>query len=150
MDAWVIWIIAAAALAVAEVLSLTFVLAMFAAGCGAAAIAAGSGGSGAVQWIVFGVTDIVLLAGLLPIARKHLRQPSELKSGAARLVGDRAMSLTAITTAEGGRVKLAGNEWSARPYADGTEIPAGAWVEVVKIDGATALVQPTVAPSPTS
>ncbi len=147
VDAWVLWVIAAAALAVAEVLTLTFVLAMFAAGCGAAALAAGQGGSGAVQWIVFGVTDVLLLGGLLPVARRHLRTPSELKSGAARLIGERAMSLTVITTAEGGRVKLAGNEWSARPYADGMVIPAGLWVEVVKIDGATALVQPTVAPT---
>jgi membrane protein implicated in regulation of membrane protease activity len=145
VDAWVLWIIAAVVLAVAEVLTLTFVLAMIAGGCAAGAIAAAVGANATGQWIVFGVVDVVLLASVLPLARRHLRQPSELRSGAARLVGSRAMSLTAITTAEGGRVKLEGNEWSARPYADGTEIPAGQWVEVVKIDGATALVQPIVA-----
>jgi membrane protein implicated in regulation of membrane protease activity len=145
VEAWVIWVIVAAALAIAEVLTLTFVLAMLAVGCGAAAIAAGAGASGAWQWIVFGIVDVLLLAGVLPVARRHLHTPSPIRTGTARLIGTRAMALTEINTTDGGRVRIEGDTWSARPSADGMVIAAGLWVEVVKIDGATAVVQPAEA-----
>ena len=40
----------------------------------------------------------------------------------------------------GGRVKLGGEEWSARSYISGEVFDAGAHVEVAQIEGATALV----------
>ena len=40
----------------------------------------------------------------------------------------------------GGRVKIGGEEWSARAYMPDQVLEAGAEVEVVKIEGATALV----------
>jgi membrane protein implicated in regulation of membrane protease activity len=40
----------------------------------------------------------------------------------------------------GGRVKIGGEEWSARPFLEGDAIQAGEQVEVAQIDGATALV----------
>jgi membrane protein implicated in regulation of membrane protease activity len=146
VDAWVLWVIIAVALAIAEVLTLTFVLAMIAAGATAAAIAAAIGVPVVGQVIIFGVADVVLLGGVLPMARKHRHMPASIRTGAARLVGTRAMSLTEITTATGGRVRIGGDTWSARPYADGLVIPAGEWVDVLQIDGATAVVHPTAAP----
>jgi membrane protein implicated in regulation of membrane protease activity len=146
VDAWVLWVIIAVVLAIAEVLTLTFVLAMISAGATAAAIAAALGVPAVGQAIIFGVADVVLLGGVLPMARKHRHMPPSIRTGAARLVGSRAMSLTEITTADGGRVRIGGATWSARPYADGLVIPAGEWVDVLQIDGATAVVHPTAAP----
>jgi membrane protein implicated in regulation of membrane protease activity len=146
VQAWVLWVIVAVGLAIAEVLTLTFVLAMIAAGATAAAIAAAVGVPVVGQVVIFGVADVVLLGGVLPMARKHRHMPASIRTGAARLVGTRAMSLTEITTANGGRVRIGGDTWSARPYADGLVIPAGEWVEVLQIDGATAVVHPTAAP----
>ncbi|HWA65522.1 MAG TPA: NfeD family protein [Mycobacteriales bacterium] len=146
MDAWVIWAIVAVALAIAEVLTLTFVLAMTSVGALAAAIAAAAGVPAIGQWIIFGATAVVLLVAVLPIARRHLRTPPAIRSGAARIVGTRVMSISPITTAEGGRVRINGEAWSARPDIDGYVIPAGQWVNVVKIDGATAIVHPTTEP----
>ncbi|HEX3707023.1 MAG TPA: NfeD family protein [Mycobacteriales bacterium] len=146
MDAWVLWLIIALGLAIAEVLSLTFVLAMISAGAIAAAIAAAAGVPTVGQLIIFGVADASLLAGVLPVARRHLHQPATLRSGTARLIGMRAMSLTPIDTADGGRVRLEGETWSARPYAEGLTIPAGEWVEVLDIDGVTAVVHPIALP----
>jgi membrane protein implicated in regulation of membrane protease activity len=143
VDAWVIWAIVAGALAIAEVLTLTFVLGLTALAAAATTIAAASGLGGAGQWILFGVTDFVLLAGVLPTARKHRRMPPAVRSGTERLVGSRVMSMTAITTADGGRVRVNGEAWSARPDTDGLVIPAGQWVNIVRIDGATALVHPS-------
>ncbi|MGN6473565.1 MAG: NfeD family protein [Mycobacteriales bacterium] len=146
MDGWVLWAIAAGVLAIAEVLSLTFVLGLTAFAAVGASIAAAEGVSGAWQWIIFGVTDAVLLAGVLPTARRHLRTPPVVRSGAARLIGTRVMSISPITTAEGGQVRINGEAWTARPDIDGLVIPPGQWVNVVKIDGATAIVHPTSEP----
>jgi membrane protein implicated in regulation of membrane protease activity len=146
VDAWVIWAIVAGALAIAEVLTLTFVLGLTAFAAVGSCIAAAAGVSGAGQWIVFGVSDVVLLAGVLPTARRHLRTPPAVRSGAARIIGTRVMSISAITTAGGGQVRINGEAWSARPDVDGYVIPPGQWVDVVKIDGATAIVHPTTEP----
>jgi membrane protein implicated in regulation of membrane protease activity len=42
--------------------------------------------------------------------------------------------------ADGGRVRLGGEEWSARAYLDDQVLEPGTRVEVAKIEGATALV----------
>jgi membrane protein implicated in regulation of membrane protease activity len=41
---------------------------------------------------------------------------------------------------DGGRVKIGGEEWSARAYMEGQVLEPGTRVEVAKIEGATALV----------
>ena len=43
----------------------------------------------------------------------------------------------------GGRIKLAGEVWSARAYLPGTTIEPGSTVDVFEIDGATAVVHGT-------
>jgi membrane protein implicated in regulation of membrane protease activity len=141
VDAWVWWTIVAVALAIAEVLTLTFVLGMLAGGAAAAAIAAAVGAPSVWQYVVFGVVDAALLGGLLPIARRHRHTPPSIRTGTERLIGTRAMTLTELTTVAGGRVRIEGETWSARPYTDAA-IPAGEWVEVLKIDGTYAVVQP--------
>jgi membrane protein implicated in regulation of membrane protease activity len=40
----------------------------------------------------------------------------------------------------GGRVRIGGEEWSARAYLDGESFQEGQTVDVIKIEGATALV----------
>lgn len=146
VDAWVVWAIVAVVLAIAEVLTLTFVLGMIAVGAGAAAIAAAANAPVGAQYAIFGVVDAGLLLLILPMARRHRHMPPSIRTGAARLVGKRAMSLTEISIADGGRVRIDGATWSARPYADGVTIPAGEWVEVLQIDGATAVVHPAAQP----
>ena len=138
-----IWAIVAGGLGIAEVLTLTFVLGLTAFAAVASSIAAAAGVGGAGQWIVFGVTDAVLLGGVLPTARKLRRTPPSVRSGTERLVGTRVMSISAITTTEGGQVRVNGEAWSARPDTDGLVIPAGQWVNITKIDGATAIVHPS-------
>ena len=45
-------------------------------------------------------------------------------------------------TGSGGLVKLAGEVWSARALDESQVIPPGAAVDVMEIDGATAVVYP--------
>jgi membrane protein implicated in regulation of membrane protease activity len=141
MDAWVIWLIAAAIFGVGEILTLGFFLAPFAVGALVAALVAAVGGGTVVSWAVFLVVSVIMLAALRPVARSHLRQPAKLRTGTAALVGRSAMVVERIANDEGvGAVRLDGEMWTARAYDEDEVIEAGKRVHVIEIRGATALV----------
>jgi membrane protein implicated in regulation of membrane protease activity len=85
---------------------------------------------------------VIVLGTLRPVARRHRRLPPAIRTGAAALVGRRAMVLERIANEEGvGCVRIDGGEvWTARSYDEDEVIAAGERVEVVEIRGATALV----------
>jgi membrane protein implicated in regulation of membrane protease activity len=139
MEDWVWWMIAAGVFAIGEIATLGFFLGPIAIAAITAAIVALVGGGLAAQWIVFIAVSLASLLVLRPIARRHLRTPSQLRSGTAALVGRSAVVLERVDR-DGGQVKLAGEVWSARSYDDDEAFEPGARVEVLKIDGATALV----------
>jgi membrane protein implicated in regulation of membrane protease activity len=140
VPAWLLWAIAAALLAVGELLTPgLFFLGPVALAAVVAAILAVIGLSTAVQFIVFIVVSIASVAILRPLARSHLRVPPMLRTGTAALVGSKALVLERVD-AHGGRVKIGGEEWSARSFMEDQVIEPGARVEVVEIQGATALV----------
>ena len=141
MTAWIVWLIVAAALGVAEVMTFTFALGIIAV---AAVVAAGASALGLplpVQLLAFVVASGAGLGFVLPVARRHIRQPPLLKTGPAALVGRRAQVLEEVT-GQGGRVRIGGEVWSARSYDEDLVIPAGHTVDVMQIEGATALVYP--------
>ena len=139
MEEWVWWMAAAGALAVGEILTLGFFLGPVALAAVGAAIVALAGGGLALQVAVFVALALASLAVLRPIARRHLRTPASLRTGTAALVGARAVVLERVD-GDGGQVKIAGEVWSARAYDDDEVIEPGTRVDVLKIDGATALV----------
>jgi membrane protein implicated in regulation of membrane protease activity len=139
VPAWVIWLVVAAALAVGEVATLGLVLGFVAVGAVIAAVVALAGANAAVQLIAFTAGAVALLGLLRPIATRHLRTPHALRTGAAALVGARALVLERVD-AQGGRVKIGGEVWSARSFDETQVIEPGTTVEVFKIEGATALV----------
>jgi membrane protein implicated in regulation of membrane protease activity len=145
MQPWVVWLVLAAVLGVAELLTLTLALGLLAV----AAIAAGLGGALGLpltlQVVVFAVTAGAGLAVVRPIALRHLRQPPTLRTGVAALVGREAVTLTEVTR-HSGRARIGGEEWTARPYDPDSVIPAGTTVDVLAIEGVTALVYPREAP----
>jgi membrane protein implicated in regulation of membrane protease activity len=135
-----LWAIAAALLAVGELLTPgLFFLGPVAVAAVVAAILAAIGLSTAVQFIVFILVSIASVAILRPLARSHLKVPPMLRTGTAALVGSKALVLERVD-AHGGRVKIGGEEWSARSFMEDQVIEPGARVEVVEIQGATALV----------
>ena len=139
MDDWVWWMIAAGVLAVGEIATLGFFLGPIAVAAVAASIVALVGGGLALQWIVFIAMSLASLLVLRPIASRHMRTPAQLRTGTAALVGGQAVVLERVDR-DGGQVKLAGEVWSARTYDEDDVFEPGARVEVMKIDGATALV----------
>jgi membrane protein implicated in regulation of membrane protease activity len=139
VDEWVWWIIAAGVLAVGEIATMGFFLGPIAIAATLAAIVALVGGGLAAQWIVFIAASLASLLVLRPIARRHLRTPAALRTGTAALVGSPAVVLERVDR-DGGQVKIGGEVWSARTYDQDDAFEPGARVEVMKIDGATALV----------
>jgi membrane protein implicated in regulation of membrane protease activity len=139
MDEWVLWMIAAGLLAVGEMFTLGFFLGPIAIAATAAAIVALAGGGVALQWIVFTAMSAASLLVLRPIARRHLRTPGQLRTGTAALLGSPAVVIDRVDR-DGGSVKLAGEVWSARSYDEDHVFEPGTRVEVLKIEGATALV----------
>jgi membrane protein implicated in regulation of membrane protease activity len=139
MDEWVWWMIAAGVLAAGEIFTLGFFLGPVAVAAVLAAIVSLAGGGLALQWAVFSAAAIASLLVLRPIARRHMRTPAQIRTGTAALVGCRATVLERVD-GQGGQVKIGGEVWSARAYDEDEVLEPGARVEVLKIDGATALV----------
>jgi membrane protein implicated in regulation of membrane protease activity len=136
---WVIWSIVAVALALGEIATLSFFLGPIAVAAVLAAIVAAFGAGVVLQLIVFIAGSLGTLALLRPIAVRHLRTPARMRTGAAALVGTKALVLERVDV-HGGQVKIGGEVWSARAYDEAQVIEPGARVDVVKIEGATALV----------
>jgi membrane protein implicated in regulation of membrane protease activity len=139
MEDWVWWMIAAGVLAVGEIATVSFFLGPIAVAAVLAAVVAVAGAGLAAQWIAFIVASIASLVILRPIARRHIKMPAGIRTGTAALVGSRALVLERVD-ADSGKVKIGGEVWSARTYDEDDVIEPGARAQVMKIDGATALV----------
>jgi membrane protein implicated in regulation of membrane protease activity len=141
MDAWIIWLVAACVLGVGEMHQGGFYLAPFALGAALAAVVSLLGVGAALSAIVFLLASGIVFGTLRPVARRHRRLPPSIRTGAAALIGRPGIVLERIANDEGvGCVKIDGEVWTARSYADDDVIDVGQRVEVVEIRGATALV----------
>ncbi|MEO3809437.1 NfeD family protein [Sphaerisporangium sp. B11E5] len=141
MDSWIFWLILAAVLGVAEIFTLTAALGLLGAAALLTAAVAAIGLPTGVQLAVFVLSAVSSLAILRPIAQRHITQPPPRRFGISALVGKSAYVTREVNGREG-RVRIGGEEWSARAYDETLVIPAGATVDVIEIEGATALVYP--------
>jgi len=114
-------------------------LGMFAVGAVAGALTAGLGGGIVAQVIVFVVVSVALLVFVRPIAYRNRQRP-EQRSGVDALRGKQAVVLERVDGGAGGRIKLGGEVWSARALETGQVFDPGQSVDVVEIEGATAVV----------
>ncbi|HEX9481384.1 MAG TPA: NfeD family protein [Solirubrobacteraceae bacterium] len=139
---WILWLLAAAVFGVGEMHQGGFYLLPFAFGAALAAVVSLLGVGAVLSAVLFVATSAVVFGALRPVAKRHRRLPPPLRTGAAALVGRRAMVLERIANDEGvGCVRIEGGEvWTARSYSEDEVIEAGDRVEVVEIRGATALV----------
>ncbi|GAA3369659.1 NfeD family protein [Streptomyces sannanensis] len=139
IDAWVWWLIGAVALGIPLVLTAMPEFGMLAVGAVAAAVTAGLGGGVVIQVLVFAVISVALIAVVRPVATRHRSQRPQLATGVDALRGRQAVVLERVD-ASGGRIKLAGEVWSARALDASQSFEPGQQVDVVEIDGATAVV----------
>jgi membrane protein implicated in regulation of membrane protease activity len=141
MMSWIVWLIIAAVLGVAELLTTTLAFGLIAVAAIVAAVVGAFHLGVPLQLVAFIVAAGAGLGFVRPVAIKHVRQPPPLRTGTAALVG-RSAVVTEEVTEHAGRVRIDGEEWSSRPYDDSLVIPVGTKVDVLQIKGATALVHP--------
>jgi membrane protein implicated in regulation of membrane protease activity len=139
IDAWVWWLVGAAALGIPLVVTAMPEFGMLAVGAVAAAVAAALGLGIVVQVLAFVIVSVALIAVVRPIAARHTRQSPRLATGIDALRGKQAVVLERVDGA-GGRIKLAGEVWSARALDTDRAYEVGQEVDVVEIEGATAIV----------
>ncbi|QKV95706.1 NfeD family protein [Streptomyces sp. NA02950] len=140
MDPWVWWLIAAVGLGIPLVLTAMPEFGMVAVGAVAGAITDALGGGLVLQVVVFCAVSVALVAVVRPMAVRSRRQQPGLRSGVDALRGRQAVVLERVDSSGDGRIKLAGEIWSARSLDPDQAYEPGQQVDVVEIDGATAVV----------
>jgi membrane protein implicated in regulation of membrane protease activity len=136
---WAVWVAIALVLGLVELTTLDLFFLMLAAGALAGAGMAAAGAPLLLQVVAALVVAVAMVGVVRPVALRHLRTPSATRTGVAALIGADAVALERVD-ATGGRIKLRGEIWSARTYDPSTVIEPGESVEVMQIDGATAVV----------
>ncbi len=139
-NGWLAWLGLALVLGAVEVASVDFVFSMLAGGALAGALAAALGASFPAQVIIAVAVAAALLAMVRPLAKRYFTVPEGHGGiGAGAQVGRSAQVLETVTEHDG-RVKLAGETWSARTRPGAGIFLPGQEVRVVSIEGATAIV----------
>ncbi|MFM9596045.1 NfeD family protein [Streptomyces scabiei] len=138
---WFLWLLAAVALGAAEFFTLTLVFGLLAGAALVTAVVAGVGIGLLGQLVAFALAAAAGVVIVRPVALRHMEQQPLTRDGSDALIGKRAEVMQEVTATHG-LIKLSGEEWSARALDESLVIPVGAWVDVMEIEGATALVYP--------
>ncbi|OMG22670.1 NfeD family protein [Actinomyces naeslundii] len=150
---WLFWIGGALLLVVIETVTADLTFLMIAGGALGGGLTSFLGGPLWAQVVVFACVSTLLLFAVRPWAKRRLAATTpQMKTNVDALIGRSATTITAVDDG-GGRVRLGGEEWSARlaPTVQGTtRLEAGASVTVTEIDGAVAVVAPAAAPADAS
>jgi membrane protein implicated in regulation of membrane protease activity len=133
-----IWLIGGIVLIAAEVLSGDFFLLLIGVGALTGALAEVLFGNTLLSLAVFAVSSISLVTFARPWLKSKFHGPI-VPDNVRALIGGKAIVLSTVDES-GGRVKLNGEEWSARAFDEKQVIKPGTAVTVMEIAGATAVV----------
>jgi membrane protein implicated in regulation of membrane protease activity len=147
---WLLWVAVAIAAAIGETVTVGLFLAAFAAAAVITAIVSILVPVVEIQVAVFGVLSLLGIGVFRPIAINALGwQQAEQISGPVsqtHLMNKRAV-VTRRVDGSGGQIRIGEGEfWSARSFDPNEVMEPGAQVEVVLVDGLTALVSPVIRP----
>lgn len=139
---WLWWLGAALVLGVIEMITVELMFLMLAGGAIAGAIVGAVGAPFAVQLLVAAVVAVLLVFLVRPWALTKLKMSTpEARTNTAAHIGRKVIVISEVDS-RAGQVKLAGETWTARSAAPGMVIPLDAYARVVRIEGATAIVEP--------
>ena len=141
MALWLIWLVIAVVLGVAEVFTLTAALGVLGAAALLPTLLAAFAVPLPIQLVTFALAASAGLVLVRPVALRHMRLPQTERFGIEALVGKRAFVLREVSDQDG-LVRIDGEEWTARSFDESTVIPVGAAVDVMRISGTTAFVFP--------
>jgi membrane protein implicated in regulation of membrane protease activity len=136
-QAWLVWLGSALVFVAIEAVTVDFTFLMLAGGALGGSVAAALGAPVGIQAVVAGVVSLALLMLVRPWLKRRFSVREQAVMGVAAHIGRSAVALDRVTPS-GGRVKLAGDTWSARTLSGSIE--PGEEVVVDSIDGATAVV----------
>ena len=143
----IMWLVLLIVFAASEAITVGLTSIWFAAGALAALVAALLGGAVWIQITLFLAVSLLCLAAVRPLAKRHLNSKVE-PTNADRVIGAQAQVTEDIDNIRGRRaVIIRGMAWSARSQ-DGSAIPAGTMVRVLRIEGVKVFVEPISAPVP--
>jgi membrane protein implicated in regulation of membrane protease activity len=142
---WV-WIFIAIAAAIGEVLTVDLFLASVAVAAVAAAIASVLFIPLVIQIVLFAVLSLVGIGVVRPAVKHALgidaTLPPDVQVRHAHVVGRQAVVIQAVD-AHAGQIRIGQGEfWTARAFDPQESIPVGTRVEVLMVEGITALVAP--------
>lgn len=142
-NVWAAWLTLAAVLGLAELASLDFTLLMLAAGAvTAGGVAVVFPGLLWLQIVVGLLTAGAMLAAIRPLLNRKFHHGPDLQTGSSYVIGRSGVVVKEIHPDGGGSIKLGGELWTARPYDEVSTFAPGTRVEVMSVDGATAVVYP--------
>ena len=147
---WLFWVAGALLLVVIETMTADLTFLMIAGGALGGGLTSFLGGPVWAQVVVFACVSTLLLFAVRPWAKRRLAAATpQMKTNVEALIGRSAVTITPVDS-EGGRVRLGGEEWSAR-LSDGDggvlRLSVGDSARVADIDGAIAVVVPVGAPA---
>ncbi|MEP7161469.1 MAG: NfeD family protein [Dermatophilaceae bacterium] len=143
-NAWAAWLGLALVLGVVEAATVDFIFLMLAGGALAGVAASALGAPFPVQVITAAIASVAFLVVVRPIAKRRLDDSTRSRSllvGPQAYIGREAQVLHEVTRIDG-RVRIAGEDWSARLVDGALPVAVGDHVEVVAIEGATVVVAP--------
>lgn len=143
---WLAWLGLMILFALAEAATVGLVSIWFVGGSLAGLVVNLLGGSAAVQLLAFALGSAVLLICLRPFVRRYIT-PRKTATNANAALGRTALLTQTVDNLQGtGALKLDGKEWTVRS-TDGSVLPAGTLVKIVRLEGVKLLVEPA-APVP--
>ena len=142
-NGWAVWLGLALALGAIEAATADFIFLMLAGGAVAGLVAGVFTESIAIQLIAASVTALVLLVTVRPVLKRHMLDRLPGTGMGIETYAGKGAVVTAAVDENDGRVEVDHEEWSARTDRPTIPLPPGTDVTIVRVDGATLVVEPT-------
>jgi membrane protein implicated in regulation of membrane protease activity len=135
----VAWLVMLIAFAILEGLTAALVSIWFCIGAVAALIAAALGIPLQIQIALFALVSLACMLLIRPLTKKYLVKNSE-PTNADRIISAEALVTETINNLQAkGQIRVHGEYWTARSEGE-EEIPEGAQVRILRIEGVKAIV----------
>lgn len=136
-----VWLILMIVFAGIEAATMGLTTIWFAAGSLGALICSLAGLPLWVQIAVFLAVSIIMLVFTRRIFVEKLKIGGT-RTNVDSLIGETGIVLTTVTSFNGGRVKILGQEWAARVKTENLSLQEGTVVQVLNVEGVTLIVAP--------
>ena len=140
---WHIWLIIAGVCFVIEMMTAGFLVFWFGVGALLTMIVSLIVDNIILQTCIFIISSTLLIFLTKPLVQKLYKSNKKVETNVYSIIGKKGIVTQDINETHGvGQIKVAGEVWSAKT-TDGSTIEKGTQIEIIKIDGVKAVVEPT-------